>query len=198
MIKYFEDLLYNTDLDLSQSVISKEGSASFFVKSKFSGPRIGLGLLFGIPCLVLIYYALRQQGIYFIIALAFCPPLAILGVLFGMTKQQKTFIPSLGKAIKSFQVFHIQRDMEIRLPEKGVLLTYKKWSSGGETGGACFFYHVELQGLKGLGFCIAKDEKKRDAFAKDLADFLHYDIRDQGQIFSAGKALESPIDTRQL
>lgn len=179
MFKYFEDLLYNTDLDLSQSVISKENSSSFVVKSKISAPRMAFGLLFGIPCLVLVYYALRHQGIYFIFALAFCPPLAILGVLFGMTKQQKTFIPSLGKAIKSFQFLHIQRDMEIQLPENGVLLTYKKWSSGGETGGACFFYHVEIQGLKGLGFCIAKDEKKRDAFAKNLADFLHYDIRDQ-------------------
>jgi hypothetical protein len=181
MTKYFEDLLYNTDIDLSLSEISKDGSSSFVVKSKLSGPRIAFGLLFGIPCLVLIYYALRQQGIYFIFALVFCPPLGILGVLFGLTKQQKTFIPSLGKAIKSFQYLNIQRDREVQLPKKGVLLTYKKWSSGGETGGACYFYHVELQGLKGLGFCIANEEKKRDAFAKNLADFLQYDIRDQGE-----------------
>lgn len=181
VIKYFEALLYDTDLDLSQSVISKVDSSYFVVKSRIGTPRIAFGLLFGIPCLVLMFYALHQQGIYFFIALFFCPSLAILSVLFGMAKQQKTFIPTQNKAVKSFKIVNIQRDMEIQLPKKGVLLTYKKWSSGGESGNGCFFYHVEIQDLKGLGFCVAKDDKMRDDFAKNLSGFLNYDISDQGE-----------------
>lgn len=179
MTKYLENLLFNSNLDLSLSSISRDDPMRFIVRSRLGAPRIFLGLLFGIPCLFLINYAFRQQGIYLLISLVFCPPLAILSVLFGLTKQKKTFIPSQGKAVKSFQLLHIQRNLEIRIPKNGALLTYKRWSSGGKTGG-CYFYHVEVEGLKGLGFNIAKNEKKRDDFAKELATFLGYEICDQG------------------
>jgi hypothetical protein len=182
MNKYFCDILYDTDLDLNLSVISKDDPLRFIVRSRIGAPRIFFGLLFGIPCLVLIFYALSQHGIYLLLSLIFCPPLAILSLLFGMAKQQKTFIPSQGKALKSFQLLQVNRDMEIQIPKNGVLSIYKKWSSGGDSSGGCYFYHVEVQGIKGLGFCVARDEKKRDDFASDLADFLGFEIRDMGEM----------------
>lgn len=180
MTKSWHDLLYNSPLDLGLSFVTKD-PAQLVVTSKPALPRIILGFLFGVPCLILIIYALCHQGIYIFVALAFCPPLAVLGVLFGLTKQKKTFVPALGKAIKSFQILTLQRDDVRRLPPNGVLSTYKRWSTGGESGGACFVYHVEIDGVEGFGFCIAKDEKRRDAFARELAGFLHYEIRDTGE-----------------
>ncbi len=174
--KYFKNILYDTNLDIGQSVVNTDDPLRFVVRSRIGAPRIGLGILFGIPCLVLINYAFNQQGIMLLLSLIFCPPLAILTLLFGATIQKKTFIPSLGRAVKSFQLFHLERDQSVQLPKKGVLLTFKRWSSGGTSGGGCYFYHVEVQGINGFGFCIARDEKKRDDFAKKLADFLGYEI----------------------
>ncbi|ACM20571.1 hypothetical protein Geob_2217 [Geotalea daltonii FRC-32] len=183
MNKHFEDLLFNTNLDLSLSVINRDNLSQLSVTSRIGAPRVFLGLLFGIPCLVLLFYGVRHQGIYILLSLVFCPPLAILSLLFGLTRQKKTFIPSHGVAIKSCSLLHIQRDMPVQLPKNGVLQAYKRWSSGGESGGGCYFYHVEIQGLKGFGFCIAKNKKKRDDFATDLAKFLGYEVRDQdGQL----------------
>jgi hypothetical protein len=177
MLIYFTNLLFNSDLDLKLSTVSID-QTRFIVESKIGLPRIILGLLFGVPFLLLLSYALRQQGIHILTALVFCPPLAILSLLFGMTKQKKSFITSSGRAIKSFQLFNIQREMESPLPKNGTLVTYKRWSSGGETGG-CYFYHVEIQGLTGFGFSISKNEVKRDEFAQELAGFLGYGIREQ-------------------
>jgi hypothetical protein len=178
MQNYFTNLLFNSNLDLKLSSVSKD-AMRFTVESKIGMPRIFLGLLFGVPCLLLLSYALRQQGIYILTALVFCPSLAILSLLFGMTKQKKSFVPSSGSAIKSFLLFNIQREMKIPLPKSGTMLTYKRWSTGGESGAGCYFYHVEIQGLVGFGFCISKDEARRNEFAQDLAGFLRYEIREQ-------------------
>lgn len=164
-------------MDLKLSSVSKDARC-FTVESKIGIPRIILCLLFGVPCFFLISYAFRQQGGYVLIALLFCPALAILSLLFGMAKQKKCFIPSSGCAIKSFQIFNIHREMKIPLPRNGTLLTYKQWSSGNDTGG-CYFYHIEVQGLVGFGFCISKDEARRNEFTRDLAVFLHYEICEQ-------------------
>ncbi len=51
MIRYLDDLLFDTDLDLSLSVIMKEDPAQFIVSSRPGAPRIAVGLLFGLPCL---------------------------------------------------------------------------------------------------------------------------------------------------
>ncbi len=178
MRNYFINLLFNSSLDLKLSTVSID-STRFAVESRIGMPRILFGLLFGIPFLFLLSYAIFQQGIYILTALVFCPPLAILSLLFGLTKQKKSFIPSSGSAIKSFQLLSIQREMEIPLPKNGNLLTYRRWSSGGEAGGGCYFYHVEIQGVAGFGFCISKDEARRDEFAQKLAGFLSYGIREQ-------------------
>jgi hypothetical protein len=185
MRKYFTNLLFNSDLDLKLSTVSI-GPTEFTVKSKIGAPRIVLGLLFGIPFLLLLSYALLLQGIYLITALVFCPPLALLCLLFGMTRQTKSFIPSSGQAIKSFQLLHIERAVAFPLPKSGTLLTSKRWSSGGEAGGGCYFYLVAIEGLEGFGFSIAKDAARRDRFARDLAEFLGYSIREQSCPWGSG------------
>lgn len=87
-----------------------------------------------------------------------------------------------GKATKTFQILHVRGDRTIQLPNKGVVATYKRWSSGGSKNpGGKYFYHAEILGLKGFGFCISKDEKKRNDFARELAGFLGYEIQDQGK-----------------
>lgn len=177
MTNPFSDLLFNSNLDLKLSSVFRD-PVQFTVESKISMPRIFFGLLFGIPCCLLFFYALRQQGVYIFTALLFCPPLAILSLLFGLTRQQKIFIPSSNIAIKSFRLFNFQRKARVTLPKSGTLLTYKQWYSGRGSGG-CYFYRVEIQDLPGFGFSISRDEMRRDQFTQDLAEFLRYKIREK-------------------
>lgn len=172
LTEYFENLLFDTDLDLSLCEVARDDPSKFVVGSKIGAPRIAIALLFGIPCLILIGHALSDGGIYLVLAPIFCPPLAILCVLFGFAMQQKAFTPSQHNAVKSYRVFRRRREIVTELPGAGVVLTYKRLSGGR------YFYYAKVDGVHGFGFCIAKDAKKRDEFARDLAGFLKYEIRD--------------------
>ncbi|MFH0781768.1 MAG: hypothetical protein V2B20_07405 [Pseudomonadota bacterium] len=111
-------------------------------------------------------------------AFVFCPPLAIMAVLFGLTWQQRTFELAKEQAAKSYGVFGLRRSAAVDLPRNGTLLKYRTFSAF-DSGGT-YFYHVEVDGVTGLGFSIAGQKEVRDAFAEDLAGFLHYGIRDVG------------------
>lgn len=73
MRNHFTNLPFNSNLDLKLSSVSQD-ALRFTVESKIGMPRIIFGLLFGVPCLLLLSYGLRQQGIYILTALVFCPP----------------------------------------------------------------------------------------------------------------------------
>jgi len=180
MIQYFNSLLHNSDLDLSQSVVLNDNESRFIVRSRITPVRIALSLLFAVPCLYMLFFSLRQQGFFLILPAIFCPPLAILAVLFGMVIQEKA-LTSSGQGFKSWQLLNIRKEVAVALEKEGVIVTYKKWSQG--EGRGCYFYHAEIKDLEGFGFCIARDEKKRDAFAKDLAEFLSYEIHDLGETY---------------
>lgn len=179
--RQFEDILANTDMDLSLSAVNRSTPSQFTVRSKASPIRVFLGLLFGIPCLVLLSSVWDNGGFIPWIALVFCPPLSILAVLFGLTWQQKTFDPANRQATKSYGVFSLGRSAVVNLPRNGTLLKYRTFSAF-DSGGT-YFYHVEVDGVTGLGFSIATQKEVRDAFAEDLARFLEYDIQDEGDRF---------------
>jgi hypothetical protein len=179
--RQFENILANTDMDLSLSAVDRSAPSRFTVRSKASPVRVFLGLLFGIPCLVLLWSAWDSGGFITWAALVFCPPLSILAVLFGLTWQQRTFEPAKKQAAKSYGVFGLKRSAAVGLPRNGTLLKYRTFSAF-DSGGT-YFYHVEVDGVTGLGFSIAAQEEVRDAFADDLAGFLHYGIRDEGDRF---------------
>jgi hypothetical protein len=104
-----------------------------------------------------------------------------MAVLFGLTWQQRTFEPAKKRAIKSYGVFGLTRSAAVDLLRSGTLLKYRTFSAF-DSGGT-YFYHVEVAGVTGLGFSIARQEDVRNAFAEDLAGFLQYDIRDEGDRF---------------
>jgi len=179
--RQFENILANTDMDLSLSAVDRSGPSQFTLRSKASPARVFLGLLFGIPCLILLWSAWDSGGFITWTALVFCPPLSIMAVLFGLTWQQKTFEPAKERATKSYGVFGLTRSVVVDLPRNGTLLKYRTFSAF-DSGGT-YFYHVEVDGVTGLGFSIAGREEVRDAFAENLAGFLHYRIRDEGDRF---------------
>ena len=176
--RQFEDLLADTDIDLSLSEVDRSAPSRFTVRSKASPVRVFMGLLFGIPCFVFLWSAWDSGGFITWAALVFCPPLLIMAVLFGLTWQQRTFEPAKERAFKSYGVFGLTRSATVALPRNGTLLKYRTFSAF-DSGGT-YFYHVEVVGVTGLGFSIARQEDVRNAFAEDLAGFLHYDIRDEG------------------
>ncbi len=174
----FENLLANTDMDLSLSEVDRSAPSQFTIRSKASPVRVFMGMLFGIPCFVLLWSAWDSGGFITGAAIVFCPPLFIMAALFGFTWQQRTFEPAKERAIKSYGVFGLTRSATVDLLRKGTLLKYRTFSAF-DSGGT-YFYHVEVVGVRGLGFSIARKENVRDAFAEDLAGFLHYGIRDEG------------------
>lgn len=173
-------LLFDTSLDLSLSVIDYNGPLRFVVTTKLGAPRVCLGLLFGIPVSILLYYAFTRHGIYLLLTPVFCPPLLILSLLFGLTRQSKAFIPSQGKAVKSVCLLGLHWQKEVTLPKTGELITYKilsTWESDNDS----HFYCLEVRGVKGLGFSIARYAHIRDDVALSLAGFLGYTIQDMGE-----------------
>lgn len=179
MFKYFDNLLLNTELDLSQSVIMRDRPSKFIVRSRITLPRIAISLLFAVPCLFLFFYSLRQMGYFLLLPIIFCPPLAVLTVLFGMTIQEKCFISFPAQGIKSYRLLRMKKEMVADLPEHGIIHTYKELSTG--EGKSSYFYYAEIKDLEGFGFCIANDEKRRDRFARDLAAFLRYELCERGE-----------------
>lgn len=186
MLKPFEAILFDTDLALDQSDVIRDDPSRFVVRSRVGPARIVIALLFGIPCLALIYHALLEQGVYLVLAPVFCPPLAILSILYGFAVQQKTFTPSLGRAVKSYRLFHIQREMATDLPTVGVVSTYERFSVITSGSGGVHFHYAAVDGMKGFGFSVAKDKRRRDEFVRELADFLHYEIRSRDADAPAG------------
>ena len=179
--RQFENILSDTDMDLSLSEVDRSAPSRFTVRSKASPVRVFKGLLFGIPCFALFWSAWDSGGLITWAALVFCPPLFIMAVLFGLTWQQRTFEPAKKRAIKSYGVFGLTRSAAVDLLRNGTLLKYRTFSAF-DSGGT-YFYHVEVAGVTGLGFSIARQEDVRNAFAEDLAGFLQYDIRDEGDRF---------------
>ncbi len=82
------------------------------------------------------------------------------------------------------------RSAAVDLLRNGTLLKYRTFSAF-DSGGT-YFYHVEVVGVTGLGFSIARQEDVRNAFA-DLAGFLHHDIRDEGDRFGKRKGTCCPV-----
>lgn len=180
MMTAFERLLYDSDLDLSQSRVDRSDLSRLVVRSRFRPARIFLCLLFGIPCLVLLHSAWNYQGLSLLAALIFCPFLVVLSVLFGFARQEKAFVPVTGTATKSWQLLNMRGERHVPLPRQGTVLTYKKLFSGNESKG-CYFHYTEVAGLKGFVFCIAQDEAQRNAFSEELSRFLGYGLRDEGE-----------------
>ncbi|HIJ95913.1 MAG TPA: hypothetical protein HPP94_09290 [Desulfuromonadales bacterium] len=180
MISRINTLLFDTSLDLRLSVIDTGDLLQFVVTSRLGAPRISLGLLFGIPAMILLYHAFTRHGMYLLLAPIFCPPLLILSLLFGLTRQSKIFIPSHGKAVKSVRLLWLQWQQEVPLPGTGELITYKTLSSW-ESDRDCYFYCLEVRGVKGLGFSIARNEHTRDEVARSLSGFLGYTIQNLGE-----------------
>jgi len=175
-----ERLLHDSALDLSQSRIDRNDISQFVVRAQLGPVRILLGLLFGIPCLLLLHSAWHHQGPAVLLALIFCPFLIVLSLLFGFARQAKAFVPARRFATSTWQLFNLRGERRIPLTPHGTVLTWKQWCSGGE-GGGCYFYYAEVAGLKGFAFCIARDEARRNVFSEELSNFLAYDTRDEGE-----------------
>lgn len=58
MIHYFNRLLHNSDLDLSQSVVLNDNESIFIVRSRITPVRIAFSLLFAVPCLYMLFFSL--------------------------------------------------------------------------------------------------------------------------------------------
>lgn len=173
MIAHLEDLLLNTPLDLSLCRLSR-GPDHFLVETKIGVFRILIFLFFTFPCFLLLYSALMRGAGFITLAAIFCPPLALLGCLFGFLRQKKTFIASADQAIKSYRLFGFEKKIVVGLPPKCHLRRFQT-SHMGEV--PCSIYHVEIAGLPGFGFCIAREKKAMDTFTTSLATFLGYEIQ---------------------
>lgn len=176
--RYFDHVLLNSALDLSQSAIVADDSSVFAVRSRATPIKIVLALVFAVPCLALLAAAIERQGLFVLVAAVFVPPLALVAALFGLARQEKIFMPALGHAVKSYRLLHVRRAVEVKLPRTGEIITYQRWHSGK---GPCWFYHADVKDLEGFGFCVARDEARRDEFAKSLAGFLGYGVQSTGE-----------------
>lgn len=173
MHRQLEAILLDADLDLTLSTIDRTDPQQFRVVSRPGRVRIFFSILFVIPCFLLLQFGIKEGGYALLLPIAFCPALAFLGIIFGLTIQEKTFYPSARIARKSARILFWFHDVTITLPAQGAIKLSRQ-SSAGET--LCSYYRVHVEAMNGFGFTIARDEKRRDAFAQELAHFLGYAI----------------------
>lgn len=178
MVRQLEKLLYDSDIDLGACDIIRDDGSSFVVRQRLGWLSSAAALLFGLPCLLLAYHAVADRGIYLILAPLFCPPLAFLSLAYGLARPKKVFRPDLGQAIKSYDLMGFERKRIVDLPGNGSVVTFKRLQSTSGAG-AHYRYFAAIDGIPGLGFSVAKDESIRDRLARDLADFLNYEIRNE-------------------
>jgi hypothetical protein len=178
---YAEQLLFHADMDLSLSAVDHTTRGFFTVRTRASVVRVGLGLLFGLPCLSLLGLAFSGSWFGILLAVVFCPPMLVLAIMFGLVRQSRTFQLGNRVVVKRWSLPGFTRTLEDPLPPAGVVVTAKHWDSGGDSGG-CWMYTAEIEGVRGLGFTIANDHARRDHFARDLAAALGYTLREDGEL----------------
>lgn len=165
-------LLFDSDIDISLARVDRGNPSSLSVRHRTSPVRMAIGAVLLIPCVSLLKFAMGGGLLPLLLGLMFIPPIAGLAVIVGLGWQQKTF--ERGTATKSYGVLNWHKSRSIELPLRGCLETYRTFNSFDS--GGCYFYHVGIKGIPGLGFSIAKNEHARDELAKELAAFLGYEI----------------------
>jgi hypothetical protein len=147
--------------------------------------RIFVSLLFGIPCIYLIWEVIRRFPIspfFIILALIFVPAMAAVSLLFGFAISKKTFDRRSYVAHRSFQLFGFKRERSGPIPKEG---TIRLWSRWGDSDDSALWFHVDVNKRPDLAFCIAWKYDQAHDFAHELSEFLSYGFVD-----------ESPADHR--
>jgi hypothetical protein len=174
----FKKELLDSDLDLKTSDVVEEEAVRLRVTARPGGPRILFGLFFAFPCLFLLWSAVTRGGFFAaILALLFCPILAVLSMLFGFGRPEKVFDRSRNVAEKSLRVFgHAITESE-QIPAQGVVAISNKMVGGAKsTPGGHMKYTVRVSPCVGFGFVVYDHFMPASEFAGRLVRFLSYPL----------------------
>lgn len=175
LISRFRTELLNAAIDLGISRVVLEDDAVLRVTAKSGGIRLLLAALFGIPCLLLLYNAVASPALLtLLLALIFCPVLAVLTALFGFTMAEKSFDRSQRLATKSLHLFTLATAEAQTLPLQGVVQLSCKIVT--INSGSHRRYTVAVHPGGGFEFTRFDSYTGAIAFAEQLAQFLSYEL----------------------
>jgi hypothetical protein len=122
----------DSEIDLSDCVISESAGHKLMVRSKIGGFRIVLSLVTGLPCAYLIYILLNASAYStaaVVTAVVFSPFLAAATALFAFAETAKTFDRAAHKAHLSFRIFGFARGKSVNMPETGGVRLWSEWGN---------------------------------------------------------------------
>lgn len=117
--KFRRDLL-NAPLDISLCRIDQADPNTMRVIMNIGVFRIALAILFGVPSLLLLVFAITNTSSHgLLLALMFCPAMLVVAALFGFSIQEKSFTPALQQARQSLRLLTLKMEAATSLPKEG-------------------------------------------------------------------------------
>jgi len=170
----------DASIDLRLCKISEPLPNILQIRTNMQGIRIIFALLFAIPCLSLLITAVMSPTVVsLLIALFFCPVLAVLAILAGLTESEKKFDRSARIATKSLRLFRFYTRESLPLPTDGTVRLSWSLTTGGRTNpGSSHKYTISVQQCPGFIFAIHKDYNSAQKFAEKLSNFLTFTLDD--------------------
>jgi hypothetical protein len=178
VIPQLDGPLLDSEIDLSESVISEPDGHTLSVRSRIGRFRIFLALVMGGPLAYFIYVLLHAPSYplaQVIAAIVFSPFLAFATALFGLSISTKAFDRVGRQARLTLRILAFTREKSILLPGKGVVRVCSEW---GTEDTPALWFHVRVGEREELGFCAAWRYRTALHVARRLADFLSYELID--------------------
>jgi hypothetical protein len=170
--------LLDSEIDLSDCVISEPDDRTLSVRSRIGRFRIFLALVMGGPLAYFIYVLLHASAyplVQVIAAVVFSPFLAVATALFGFATSSKTFDRVVRQARLTLRIFAFTREKSIPIPGTGGV---RVWSEWGTEDMPALWFHIRVADREELGFCVAWRYQAALHVAQRLADFLSYSLID--------------------
>ena len=178
MISQLERPLLDSEIDLSECVISEPDDHTLSVRSRIGRFRLFLSLLMGVPLGYFIYVLLHAPAypwVLVIAAIVFSPFLAAATALFGLSTSTKTFDRVAREARLTLKILALTHEKPIPIPGSGVV---RVWSEWGTEDAPALWFHVRVADRDELGFCVAWKYQTALHVAQRLAGFLSYGLSD--------------------
>ena len=178
VITQLEGPLLDSEIDLSECVISEPGDHTLSVHSRIGRFRIFLSLLMGVPLVYFIYVLVNAPAYsraLVIAAIVFSPFLAAATALFGFSISSKTFDRVGRQARLTLKILAFTREKSVPIPGSGVV---RVWSEWGTEDAPALWFHVRVADRDELGFCVAWKYQTALHVAQRLAGFLSYGLSD--------------------
>ncbi len=172
----FRRELLNAPLDMSLCRVDQAEPSTLRIIMNIGLLRIALAVLFGLPALLLLGFAIANTSSHgLLLALMFCPAMLVVSALFGFSIQEKSFTPALQQARQSLRLLNLKMEAAAPLPKKGTIKLTHRTVTVKNRERDDYEIILPLAGYDFVGHRYAAAQE----FSSRLAGFLGYQLVDE-------------------